>query len=372
MPASTDTIDRVEVFCLHIPYRSEVRYASTRDTHGVFALLRLTTKDGAVGIAEGVARPDQNHGEDVKTVAYQIENYFRPMLMGADPLAIDAIFGKMARIKKCRAAKALIDNALWDLKGKLLGEPIWRLLGGSMPKPVPISGIVFGYTSVAEMAKDAAKAVAEQGLRGFKIKTWKRSMEDVDVVREIRKAVGPDIFLYADANRVYTPGEARAVFPHFADHGIRMIEDPCKYTSYDDLARLAGHLPVPILADGCWETMTDVYNLARINAIGAVSVKLAKIGMTQGLKLIGLCEMAGLDVVIGTNTESRVGTLPMIHVWSAFRSLQAIPSETGFYRHLADDVYDGELVYENGTIQVPDAPGFGGGIDEKKLAKYRV
>ena len=194
MPASTDTIDRVEVFCLHIPYRSEVRYASTRDTHGVFALLRLTTKDGAVGIAEGVARPDQNHGEDVKTVAYQIENYFRPMLMGADPLAIDAIFGKMARIKKCRAAKALIDNALWDLKGKLLGEPVWRLLGGSTPKPVPISGIVFGYTSVAEMAKDAAKAVAEQGLRGFKIKTWKRSMEDVDVVREFARQSAPRSF----------------------------------------------------------------------------------------------------------------------------------------------------------------------------------
>jgi L-alanine-DL-glutamate epimerase-like enolase superfamily enzyme len=368
----SDVIERVEAFCLHIPYTVEVRYASTSDTMGVFVLLRLTTKDGAVGIAECCARAEQSSGEDIQTVAYQVETYFKPMLIGKDPLKINEILAKMARIKKCRFAKALIDNALWDLKGKLLGQPVWRLLGGGTPKPVPISSIVFGYTSVKEMARDAAKAVAEQGMRGFKVKTWKRSMEDVEVMREIRNAVGPDVFLYADANRVYTEGEARRVFPHFADHDVKMIEDPCRFTSIDDMARLANELPLPILADGWFETPTDVYNLARISAIGAVSVKIAKVGMTQALQLIGFCEMAGLQVVIGTNTESRIGTLPMIHVWSAFPALQSIPSETGFYRHLKDDAYDGDLVYEKGAVHVPEANGFGGGIDEKKLAKYRV
>ena len=368
----SDGIAKVEAFCVHLPYAREVKYASTSDTHGVFVILKLTTKDGAVGIAESATRPEQSMGEDIKTVAYQIEHYFKPRLIGMDPLNIDEILAKCAKIKKCRSAKALIDLALWDLKGKLLGQPVWRLLGGGPIKPVPISSIVFGYASVKEMAKDAAKAVEEQGMRGFKIKTWKRSMEDVEVVREIRKAVGEDVFLYADANGVYTPGEARRVFPHFADYNIRMVEDPCKFSSPGQIARLAAELPVPILADGYWETPNDVYNLAKIDAIGAVSVKLRKTGITDALKLIGFCEMAGLTVVIGTNTESRIGTLPMVHIWSAFRSLQGLPSETGFYRHLADDVYDGDLVYENGTIHVPDAPGFGIGIDEKKLKKYSV
>ena len=82
--------------------------------------------------------------------------------------------------------------------------------------------------------------------------------------------------------------------------------------------------------------------------------------------------MAGLQVVIGTNTESRVGTLPMIHVWSAFKNLQSSPSETGFYRHLADDVFDGELKYDRGHVHVPDAHGFGAKLDETKLKKYTV
>ncbi len=368
----TDTIARVEAFCLHIPYTVEVRYASTRDTMGVFVLLRVTTKDGAVGIAECCARAEQSGGEDIKTVAYQIENYFKPILMGMDPMSHDEILHKMAKIKRCRFAKALVDNALWDLKGKLLQQPVWRLLGGSTPKPVPISSIVFGYTSVMEMAKDAAKGVEEQGMLGFKVKTWKRSMEDVEVMREIRRAVGDKIFLYADANRVYTEGEARRVFPHFADYDVKMVEDPCRFVSISDMANLAKALPLPILADGWFETPVDVYNLARISAIGAVSVKINKTGMTQALQLINFCEMAGLQAVIGTNTESRIGTLPMIHVWSAFKSLQNIPSETGFYRHLADDVFDGDLRYEKGHVYVPEAHGFGAKIDEKKLAKYRV
>lgn len=368
----SDVIARVEAFCVHLPYRGEVRYASTSDTNGVFALLRLTTRDGAVGIAECASRPEQSNGEDIRTIAYQIENYFRPLLLGRDPLEIDDILARIARIKKCRSAKALIDLALWDVKGKLLGLPVWRLLGGGPVKPVPISSIVFGYTSVKEMAADAAKAVAEEKMRGFKIKTWKRSMEDVEVVREIRKAVGADVFLYADANRVYTAAEAQRVFPYFAEHDIKMVEDPCRLSAPADIARLAQRLPVPILADGYWETVDDVYQLVKADAVGAVSVKLRKTGITQALKLIALCEMAGLTAVIGTNTESRIGTLPMLHVWSAFKSLQTIPSETGFYRFLEDDVYDGDLLYENGTVHVPDAPGFGGSIDEKKLQKYRV
>jgi L-alanine-DL-glutamate epimerase-like enolase superfamily enzyme len=368
----TDTISRVEVFCVHLPYRAEIRYANNRDTNGVFALLRLTTKDGAVGIAECMTRIDQQMGEDIKTVAYQIETYLAPMLIGADPLLFDDILANISRIEKCRTAKALIDIALWDLKGKLLGQPVWRLLGGGQPKPVPISSIIFGHTSIRKMADDAGKAVADQGFRGFKIKTWKRSMEDVEVIREIREAVGDDVFLYADANESYTIGEARRIFPHFADYNVRMVEDPCKCTTYEELARLAADLPVPILADGYWETLNDVYKLIKADAIGALSLKLRKTGITQALKLIGLCELAGVSVVIGTNTESRIGTLPMAHVWSAFRSVQSAPSETGFYRFFADDVFEGDLTYENGTIHLPDAPGFGAAIDEKKLKKYRV
>lgn len=367
-----DKIDRVEAFCLHLPYVSEIRYASTSDVNGTFVVLRITTRDGAVGLAECSARAEQSGGDDIHTVAYQIDTHLAPLLIGMDPLAHDEILHKMKRFKRCAYAKALVDNALWDIKGKLLKQPVWRLLGGSTPKPVPISSIVFGYASAKDMARDAAKAVEDQGMRGFKIKTWKRSMEDVEVIREIRNAVGPDIFLYIDANRTYTPGEARRVFPHMADYDVRLVEDPCKFVCMEDAAKLASVLPVPVLADAWFETPQDVYNLARCGAIGAVSVKINKTGMTQAMQLINFCEMAGLQVVIGTNMESRVGTLPMIHVWSAFRALQNIPSETGFYRHVADDVYEGDLVYRNGTIEVPEAHGFGGSLDEKKIAKYRA
>ena len=95
----SDIIDRVEVFCLNIPYTSEVRYASTSDTMGAFVILRLTTKDGAVGIAECCSRAEQSNGDNIHTVAYQIETHFKHLIMGIDPLSHDAILHKIAKMR---------------------------------------------------------------------------------------------------------------------------------------------------------------------------------------------------------------------------------------------------------------------------------
>jgi L-alanine-DL-glutamate epimerase-like enolase superfamily enzyme len=366
-----DSIEKVEAFCLRVPYRGHVQFASAEDTHSPYALLRITTKDGAQGIAEAIARPQQFQGEDIQTIAHQIETFFRPMLIGKNPLHHDEILAALRRIKQCRAAKQMIDVALWDLKGKLLGQPVWRLLGGDDPEPVPISTIVFGNT-VKEMIKDATEAVKKQGVRGFKIKTWKRSMDDVAVVRDIRKALGDDVILYADANSVYNESEARRVFPHFAEYDIKFIEDPCQVTTIDRLANLAKDLPLPILGDNRCESLESVYSMIKIDAIGGVSVKLRRNGITEALKIIHLCQAAGLPVVIGTDAESRIGAMARVHLWAAFRYLHAMPAETGFFRHLADDVFDGPFTFAKGAITVPDTPGFGAAIDEKKLKKYLI
>lgn len=364
-----DRIARLETFCVRIPYRGELQFASDADTHGPYVLLRITTRDGIEGIAEATARPSQFQGEDIGSIAYQLGTYFKPLLIGKDPLAQDRLFAEINRIKFCRAAKQMIDVALWDIKAKSLGLPLWRLLGGGEPKPVPISTIVFGDT-VKAMARDAAQAVEKHGVKGFKIKVWKRSEEDVATVRDIRKAVGPGIFLYADANSVYAEGEARRIFPRFAEHDIQFIEDPCAFVGAAQYARLARDLPIPILGDLQCESLRNIYALLKADAIGAVSVKLRRNGLTEAMKIIGMCEAAAIPVVIGTDTETRIGALARVHLWAAFRSIQGVPAETGFFRHLADDCFKGSFVYKDGAITVPTAPGIGAAIDEKKARKY--
>ena len=92
-----------------------------------------------------MCRPEQ-HGEDAAALATTIETLFKPRLVGLDPLAHLAALAAMNRVKFCRSAKALIDVALWDLKGKILKQPVWRLLGAANPKPVPLTWLVHGKT----------------------------------------------------------------------------------------------------------------------------------------------------------------------------------------------------------------------------------
>ena len=140
------TIKDVIVHKLRLPYRNVVNFRSVTQDRGEYVLIRIVADDGQEGIAEAVCRPEQ-HGEDAAAVAISIDTLFKPRLIGLDPLAHLSALAAMNRIKFCRTEKSLIDIALWDLKGKILNQPVWRLLGGAKPKPVPLTWLVHGKTA---------------------------------------------------------------------------------------------------------------------------------------------------------------------------------------------------------------------------------
>src|SRR6266700_1293441 len=117
--ASSDLkIASVEALRLKLPYKKPISFASLTESSGQYVILRIALPDGTEGIAESVCRPGHT-GEDAVTVAYQLETFFKPLLIGADPLGHLALLAKMAKVRECRAAKMLIDVALWDLRGKV-------------------------------------------------------------------------------------------------------------------------------------------------------------------------------------------------------------------------------------------------------------
>src|SRR5215468_2686139 len=183
-PPSDLAIASVEAFRLKLPYKKPISFASLTESTSQYVILRIALADGTEGIAESVCRPGHT-GEDAVAVAYQLETFFKPLLMGADPLGHLAILAKLEKVRDCRAAKVLIDVALWDLRGKVLGQPVWRLLGGPNPKPVPLTWIAHGDTRDA-MVAEAKRMAEERGYRGMKLKAWKRSMEDIEMVAEVR------------------------------------------------------------------------------------------------------------------------------------------------------------------------------------------
>jgi L-alanine-DL-glutamate epimerase-like enolase superfamily enzyme len=362
-------IKDVVVHKLRLPYRGVVNFRSVTQDRGEYALLRIITDDGQEGIAESICRPEQ-HGEDATALAATIETLFKPRLVGLDPLAHLAALEAMGGIKFCRSAKALIDVALWDLKGKILNQPVWRLLGAAKPKPVPLTWLVHGKTTREVMVAEAQRQHDERGYNSMKLKTWKRSMEDVRLVEDVRKALGDDAFLYVDGNGTYSEGEARTILARVADYNAAFIEEPCKFSDPLRQAAFAPHLPVPLLGDQCLQSLEDVQLHIRLGAVGAVSIKLRRTGFTQSLKIAALAEAAGLPVVIGTDSESRIGSLARMHFRAALPWLAPWPAETHFFDKLADDAFAGEFLFRDGTLTPTNAPGFGAGIDHAKLATF--
>jgi len=360
-------IAAVEALRLKLPYKKAIAFHSVTEASGQYVILRLALDDGSEGIAEAVCRAAHS-GEDAASVAYQIETFFRPLLVGADPAGHLALLASIQKIKGCRAAKALIDIALWDLRGKIFGQPVWRLLGGAKPAPVPLTWIAHGNTREAQVA-EAKRMAEERGYRGMKLKTWRRSLEDVRMVADVRAAL-PETLIYVDGNGSYTETEARTILTKVADSGVAFIEEPCACVDPARQAALAAALPVALLGDQGCETLPAVNTLLRLNAVGAVSVKLRRTGLTESLKIIALCEAAGVPAVIGTDSESRIGALARAHLRAAIPSLAPWPIETHFFDKLGEDAFAGDFAFADGTITPNDTPGFGAAFDRRKLERY--
>jgi L-alanine-DL-glutamate epimerase-like enolase superfamily enzyme len=361
-----DLIERVETYCIELPYRHVVHFRSVTEDRGRYLVVRLVTQNGAEGIAESVCRPEQT-GDTPAELAADVTKHLESILVGADPQddgVIEAMWASDAPV----AAKGICDVAFWDLRAKQQGVPAWKLLGPGPAAPVPVAWIAHG-NSIPEQVDEAVKAIEERGFSALKLKTWRRSMEDVDMVRAVREAVGPDRIIWIDCNGSYTLDEARAILPHMADHGVALFEDPCVYDDFAAIAALARDLPAPILGDKPCQSFDQARALLESGAAGAVSVKMRRTGVSEALKIIALAAETKAPVILGTDSESRIASLARIHLRTAIPSLAPWPTETHFFGKLADDVFTGDFRFENGCISVPDAPGFGAGLDMSKLMK---
>jgi L-Ala-D/L-Glu epimerase len=243
----------------------------------------------------GEAAPIERYDETAESALDYI-NEHAPRL-GDDPWALDHIESHL--LGEQFAARSAIDAALHDLQGKLVGLPVWRLLGLHRQGPPTSWTIWLGDPD--DMANRAAK-VADRFLR-LKLKLGGRDGLDVDRVRAVREMT--DVPLQVDVNEYWTIDEARELLPQLAELGVDYCEQPLP-AGDPDVSTLKWESPIPIYLDEDCHTLADVASCAE-RAHG-INIKLAKSGgIREAIRMAHAARALGLHVMLGCMIESGLG-----------------------------------------------------------------
>ncbi len=348
-----------------LPYEREVVWANAVESSGLYALLRLTDESGAEGVAEGTIKATWT-GVSPRSLAATFEDFLMPRVAGFE---CDGVYGLMKRLEgvpENRLAKAMIDNAAWQIEACRAGQPLWRLWGGS-----PSVELTWAITRQppAVMAAEAADVCAKYGFGTLKVKGGQGLETDCAVMREIRAAVGDKVILYVDANSYYKRSEGLSYSLAMRDLGATVSEDPCPLKPDALFTELQQGAGVPILID---RTCTSALEAAHYLEKGAtaLSTKTGRIGFTEAREISALAEARGARVALGLYAESALGTLISLQYGAAIPpALQLVAAEQTFYLGIREQVIGAMPPVKDGRIELPSDPDIASLVDWARVKR---
>ena len=311
----------VKVECLPVstPLKKPVIMPNTRITSIDSVVLKLTTEDGTVGFSDSGDTSSWYRGELQESIIGMIIQVIAPrILLGEDPRHIEKIVAKMdLLVRDNNQAKATVDFALHDLKGKLLGVPVYELLGGRTVEAAR-QGWVLSAGKPEDVAAEAQKA-KDVGFALFKMKIgYGTIQDDIDMVHAVRDTVGPDAYLTIDANGFWSYEKALHIIRKIDSAGLDLIEQPLAHWDIEGMARLRAAVKTPIYAD---ESAQELHHLKEIidrRAADGLFLKLQKAGgLLKSQRWLTMARLAGLPVHCGCMIGSGLEHSPSAHLWTA-------------------------------------------------------
>jgi L-alanine-DL-glutamate epimerase-like enolase superfamily enzyme len=290
----------------------------------------------------GEAAPIERYGESAESAQSYVDEHADAL--GDDPFALEEVFARLPQREF--AARAALDAAFHDLQGKLLGQPVWRLLGLRRAGP-PTSWTVW-LGDPDDMARRAEKALGR--FRRLKLKLGGRDGLDVERVRAVRGATG-ELPLQVDVNEAWSRDEALEFLPQLAELGVAYCEQPLP--AGDPAGpEVKERSPVPIYVDEDCHTLADMAACAE-RAHG-INVKLAKSGgIREAQRMVHAARALGLGCMLGCMVEAGLGISAAAQVASLFDHVDLDGNLL-----LAHDPWPG-VPFADGVQLPPDQPGLG-------------
>jgi L-alanine-DL-glutamate epimerase-like enolase superfamily enzyme len=367
-------ITEVEALYLRLP-EIQARTDSSQDA----LIVKVSTDAGITGWGEVDGCPAVIKAIIEAPMSHTLVTGLRALLIGEDPLEIARLWRKMyqgtlyyGREGAVIQAMAGVDLALWDIKGKALCQPVYKLLGGAFRKQVRVyASNMFQFTP--EATAERAKKAQDEGYTALKF-GWepfgRDPKSDRAYLEAIRAAVGNDMDLMLDVGLIWDAKTTLQRARLFEPYKLAWIEEPLHPDDLQGYAKVAEGTDVKIAAGEEECTVAGFTRLMDLGRIDVVQVDLTRCGLTQALKIAALAEQRGLPV-INHNFTTDINVAASLHflasVPNAFIMEYCVePSEIS--RALAKN----PIPIVDGHASVPEAPGLGVEPDPAMIDKYLV
>ena len=345
-----------------------------------YLITKVETDQGIYGLGESAITGKERATQGV------IE-HFHDVLIGEDPRRIDHLWQRMFRGSFFKAGPILgaaisaIDIALWDIKGKSYGVPVWELLGGKCRDGVICYPHVSGNTIEALLA-DADRACGQGykfvrlGIPGVGLEHGKMGVfepreavrKTVEVTQAVRDHVGPNIEICVDFHTRLDPNEAVRLCKGLEPLEIFFAEDPVRSERPDAYAYVRKHTHVPIAGGEELASKWEFQPLIEGDLIDYVRMDLCIVGgFTEARKIAGWAE-AHYQYLAPHSPMGPISLAACVHldIASPLVGVQELPEVPG----ALSDVFPQQMTFEDGHLIAPTAPGIGVDIDEEAAANH--
>lgn len=330
---------------------------TTRPRGRNWLFVKVFTDEGVTGVGEGGGWPF--------LVARAIEE-MKYFAIGENPFEIERLWLRLYDVLHGHGVTGAVrgglisamDCALWDIKGKVLGVPVWELLGGKMRDAIP----VYGHASTPE----AAENLVDRGYRFFKCGPR------IETLKTLRDAVGYEVEIGVHCHAEFTPAAAIQLGRGCEPYRPMFLEDPVVPENVEAFAKVADKIGIPLATGERFATKWAFTELLARNLVDIVQPETTRLGgITELKKLAAMAEAQSVTVAPHDGSVGPIIEMANVHV------LASIPNCI-FLEHQANDVpwrldvAPGAMPEENGKIKIPTAPGLGVDIDEKVAAAHPI
>jgi o-succinylbenzoate synthase len=329
-------------------------------------LIHIHTDGGFTGVGECSAFP-MIAGETQDTCMVLAKDFAR-LWKGKNAADIDTRMKELDQfVAGNHTIKSAFDMALFDLAAKTAGLPLYKWLGGHYFEPE--SDLTIGIASPQKMAEQALDFIHNKKAAMLKVKLGKNAGDDIQRIKEIRKAIGDNIIIRIDANQGWDYDDAIIVLRELEQYNIQFCEQPMPKWLDEKLPGLRKKTSIPVMADESVFDHRDALRLINAGACDYINIKLSKAGgIQEALKIHETCAANNIPNMLGGMLESRVALSAKVHLALACPNIKFYDLDTCLLGHLEDPVLNG-VVFNGMKLQLPDLPGIGADVDEKFLSK---